>query len=430
MRVSYCSLGCKVNEYEAVSVINQFLDAGFRLVPFHEPADVCIINTCTVTSTSDAKSRKMIRRAARRNKDGVIAVMGCFSQLHPEDVQEIGADIIIGTSNRHRLFALCMEALNAKQKHFLISDMRDYREYEEIKVQRYLSHTRGYIKIEDGCDNFCSYCEIPYARGRVRSRNATEIVNEVRQLSAMGMKELVLTGINTGAYGKDLEDFGFADLLGEILKVKGFRIRISSLEATQLSDELLALFSENRDRFCPHFHVPLQNGDDEILKLMNRKYDTDYYFRKIEKIRAVFPDANITTDYMVGFPGESAEHFERGREFARKVGFGEMHVFPYSPRPHARAKDFPNQVDGITKRFRVNEMLNLNWEMALSYRRKFLNKSLEVLVERAEGGIAFGHSENYLQVSFPSAAENNELIRVKIVEADYPVSIGKEQADV
>lgn len=429
MKVSYCSLGCKVNEYEAVAVINKFIDAGFTLVPFHEPADVCIINTCTVTSTSDAKSRKMIRRAQRRNRNGVVAVMGCFSQLHPEEVKETGADIIIGTSNRQLLFDLCLKALEEKKGQVLVEDMKQGREYEEIKVERYQSQTRGYIKIEDGCDNFCSYCEIPYARGRVRSRKAEEIVNEIKQLTALGMKELVLTGINTGAYGKDLGDFGFADLLKEILKVENLgRIRISSLEVTQLTEELLRIFSENKERFCPHFHVPLQNGDDEILKLMNRKYNTEEYFKKIQEIRKIFPEANITTDYMVGFPGETTEHFERGREFVRKVGFGEMHVFPFSPRPHARAKDFPNQVDGITKRFRVNEMLNLNQEMALAYREKFVGRIVEVLVEEAEHGIAFGHSENYLEVSFPANARSNELVRVEIVKADYPVSIGKEKA--
>ncbi|HEY8395202.1 MAG TPA: tRNA (N(6)-L-threonylcarbamoyladenosine(37)-C(2))-methylthiotransferase MtaB [Bacilli bacterium] len=428
MKVSYCSLGCKVNEYEAVAVINQFMEAGFSLVPFDELADVYIINTCTVTATSDAKSRKMIRQAARRNPQAVVAVMGCFSQLHPDDVKKTGADIIIGTSNRHRLFDLCMEALNEKNQLSLIDDLKTSRDYEEIKIDRYLNHTRGFIKIEDGCDNFCSYCEIPYARGRVRSRKAEEIIDEIKKLTALGMKELVLSGINTGEYGKDLEGYHFVDLLREILKVENLgRIRISSIEVTQLTDDLLELISGNRSHFCAHFHVPLQNGDDEILKLMNRKYDTDYYYHKISKIREIYPDVNITTDYMVGFPGETAEHFERGREFARKVGFGEMHVFPYSPRPHARAKEFPNQVDGITKRFRVNEMLYLNQEMALAYRKKFESKTLEVLIEKSENNIAFGHTDNYLQVSFPSSAQNNDLVRVEIVQADYPVSIGKEK---
>ncbi|HHX79443.1 MAG TPA: tRNA (N(6)-L-threonylcarbamoyladenosine(37)-C(2))-methylthiotransferase MtaB [Acholeplasmataceae bacterium] len=427
MKVSYCSLGCKVNEYEAVAIINQFLDSGFKLVNFDEEADVYIINTCTVTANSDAKSRKMIRQATRRNPDAVVAVMGCFSQLHPDDVKEIGADVVIGTSHRHHLFNLCLEALDKKDKHFYIDDMKTARVYEEIKIDRYLNHTRGFIKIEDGCDNFCSYCEIPYARGRVRSRKADDIISEIEKLTAQGMKELVLSGINTGAYGQDLEGFGFVDLLAEILKVKGLgRIRISSIEVTQLSTDLLKLIKANRDHFCNHFHIPLQNGNDEILKLMNRKYDTEFFSKKIKEIRKIFPDANITTDYMVGFPGETTEQFQNGLEFARKVGFGEMHVFPYSPRPHTRAKDFPNQLDGITKRFRVNEMLNLNREMALAYRQQFEKKRLEVLVEKNENGIAFGHTSNYLQVSFPSQANNNELVYVTIEKADYPVSLGKE----
>ncbi|MDD3999922.1 MAG: tRNA (N(6)-L-threonylcarbamoyladenosine(37)-C(2))-methylthiotransferase MtaB [Bacilli bacterium] len=429
MKVSYCSLGCKVNEYEAIAIINQFLEQGFMVVPFSEIADIYLINTCTVTANSDAKSRKMIRQAKRRNPESVVTVMGCFSQLHADVVRKIGADVIVGTSNRNKLFELSLAALKDKNKYFLLDDMKESQSYEEIKINRYFNHTRGFIKIEDGCDNFCSYCEIPYARGRVRSRKAEDIIREIQNLTDQGMKEIILSGINTGAYGKDLDGYDLVHLLKDIIsEVKNLgRIRISSLEVTQISKELLELFRQNYQYFCNHFHIPLQNGSNKILKKMNRKYDQEFYFHKIEEIRKIFPEVNITSDYLIGFPGETAEGFQEGFNFVRKMKFGELHVFPYSPRPHTKAQNYPHQIDGITKRYRVNEMLSLNQELALDYRKQFIGRPLEVLIEKSEAGIAFGHSSNYLEISFTWDSKVNDLVQVMIEEAKYPVSIGKEQ---
>ena len=275
MKVSYYSLGCKVNEYESVAVINKFLDNGFKLVGFHDVADVTIINTCTVTNTSDSKSRKIIRQAVKNNPKGVVAVMGCFSQLNPLQVKEIeGVDIVLGTNNRHLLYDLSMDVLKSKDSKYMIEDISKDKNYEEIKVNRYNNQTRGFIKIEDGCDNFCSYCAIPYARGRVRSRLPLDVIEEIKHLVEGGMNEVVLTGINTGAYGKDLKDYKFVNLLKDLVeKVDNLpRIRISSLEMTEITVELLTVINENKDKFCDHFHIPLQAGANNTLKLMNRKY--------------------------------------------------------------------------------------------------------------------------------------------------------------
>ena len=433
MKISYCSLGCKVNEYESVAIINEFIEHGFELVDFDSKADVYVINTCTVTSTSDAKSRKMIRQAAKRNPEAVVAVMGCYSQLNPETVRTLGADIVLGTKDRHRLFELVDDALKYKNKYYLISDISKEKAYEEIKINRYLNHTRGFIKIEDGCNNFCSYCAIPYARGRVRSRKAEDVLSEIKALTEQGMKELVLSGINTGAYGKDLEDYEFPDLLEDIITHTENlgRIRISSLEVTEITPFFLEVLAKYKEYFCHHFHIPLQNGSAEVLKMMNRKYDPEFYLQKIEALCEIFPDANITTDYMVGFPGETNAMFAEGVAFIKKIGFGEMHIFPYSRRPNTKAYLLPNQVDEISKRFRINELLNLSRENALKYRKSFIGKELEVLVEKNTEGLAYGHTSNYMEVEFKSTtAKNNDLVWIRLEKADYPLSLGKEVAHV
>lgn len=428
MKVSYYSLGCKVNLYESEAIINEFLEQGFLLGEFNEVCDVYIINTCTVTSTSDQKSRKMIRQAAKRNPSAVVAVMGCYSQLNSEQVKEIeGVDIILGTSNRHLLFPYVMNALQEKNQIIKINQYKEIKDYEEIRLNRYNDKTRGFIKIQDGCNNFCSYCRIPYARGASRSRNPQDVISEIKHFSDQGMKEIVLSGINTGTYGLDLENTTFAELLQEVVnKVENLgRIRISSIEATEITDDLLAIISKNKEHFCDHFHIPLQGGANAILRRMSRKYDTNYYLDKINQIRAVFPDANITTDIMVGFVGEEVQDFEEAKEFVKRARFGEMHVFPYSKRPGTKAYEMSGHVDEITKRIRVNELLEINQELALEYRKSFVGKTLKVIVEKNVNGKAFGHTENYLQLEFLSQdAKQGDLINVMVTDAFYPVSKG------
>lgn len=429
MKVSYYSLGCKVNLYESEAIVNQFIDSGFTLGAFHDVCDVYIINTCTVTQTSDAKSRKMIRQAIKRNPNAICCVMGCYAQTHLEEVKEIlGVDVVVGTHNRSLLFPLALEALEQKQPNFTMTDIQEVKEYEELKIKRYNNKTRGFVKIEDGCNNYCTYCAIPYARGPVRSRQKQDVIEEIQILTNQGMKEIVLTGINTAAYGIDFEGYSFADLLRDIVKeVSNLgRIRISSIEVTEISDSLLAIIGENKEKFCNHFHIPLQSGSSNVLKKMARKYDLTFYKEKIEKIRTIFPDVNITTDMMVGFSGESDTDFKEVLEFITSIQFGEMHIFPYSKRPGTKAYHYKDEVNDITKKVRVNEALQKAKEMALDYRKLFVDATVEVVVEKIEGQQAYGHSSNYLSVSFPAhGAKQNDFVQVKLTKAGYPISQGE-----
>lgn len=429
MKVSYYSLGCKVNLYESEAIVNEFIENGFELTNFDDICDIYIINTCTVTKTSDAKSKKIIRQAIKKNPNAVICVMGCYSQLHPDEVKQIeGVDVIVGTSNRIMLYPLAMSALEKKNPQVLIQDALKTKNYEELKIKRFNNKTRGFIKIEDGCNNFCTYCAIPYARGPVRSRNHQDVIDEIKLLTEQGTKEIVLTGINTAAYGSDLKDYTFAKLLEDIVKnVPNLgRIRISSIEATEITDELLSIIAENREKFCNHFHIPLQSGSDKILQKMARKYNLDYYRKKIQRIRQLFPGVNITTDVMVGFSGETNEDFNDIKNFINEIKFGEMHVFPYSKRPGTKAYTYPDEVDEITKKVRVNELLLVNEQNALAYRQNFVGTVQEVIIEKIENGKAFGHTSNYMDIEFDALdSKVNDLVQVEIIEAGYPISIGK-----
>lgn len=428
MKVSYYSLGCKVNLYESIAIINKFIDNGFEVVSFNDISDVYIINTCSVTSMSDQKSRKIIRQAVKRNPEAVITVMGCYSQLKPEDIRSIkGVDIIIGTNNRDKIFDLVMEELNNRKTIDLVEDYQKIETYEELKIDRYDNKSRGFVKIEDGCENFCTYCTIPYARGKVRSRDANEVVKEIQTLTDTGLREIVLTGINTGAYGTDLDDFTFANLLEKIVKeVKNLgRIRISSIEVTEVNDEVLKVIKENKEHFCNHFHIPIQGGCNNTLKNMGRKYDIDTYVATIKKVREIFPDVNITTDIMAGFCGETSDDFLETMDFVYAMCYGEMHVFPYSKRPLTKAYTMPNHVDEITKRFRTEDLLSANRIKALDYRKYFEGKELEVVVEKIKGNTAFGHSSNYMEVEFTGSNFHlHEIRKVYIEKAGYPISYG------
>jgi threonylcarbamoyladenosine tRNA methylthiotransferase MtaB len=427
MKVSYYSLGCKVNLYESEAIVNQFVDNGFELADFEDVNDVYIINTCSITSVSDAKSRKIIRQAIKRNPEAVVAVMGCYAQLKPEDIKAIeGVDVLVGTNNRHLLYSLVMENLQSKNKAILIEDILKVNEYEEVKIKRYNNKTRGFVKIQDGCNNFCSYCTIPYARGPVRSREVSDVIEEIASLTEQGMKEIILTGINTASYGQDFSDYDFSNLLRDLVnKVENLgRVRISSIEVTEISDKVLEVIKENESKFCMHFHIPLQGGTDKTLKRMNRKYLLDFYREKIKKIRDLFVDVNITTDILAGFCGESDEDFKETCNFIREMGYGELHVFPYSKRPRTVAYKYPDHVNEVTKHLRVNELLKINEELALNYRNKFLGKTVEVLVERVQNNVAFGHTSNYLEVEFSGFVEQNDLVKVMITEVGYPICKG------
>lgn len=427
MKVSYYSLGCKVNLYESEAIINQFVDNGFELGDFHDVCDVYIINTCSITEVSDAKSRKIIRQAIKRNPDAVVAVMGCYAQLKPEDIKDIeGVDVLVGTNNRHLLYPLVMENLEFKNKTIMVDDIMKVKEYEEVKINRYNNKTRGFIKIQDGCNNFCSYCTIPYARGLVRSRDRDDVISEIKLLVDHGMKEIILTGINTASYGKDFSNYLFSDLLRDIFKEipNLVRLRISSIEITEINDEVLKVLHDNKDRFCLHFHIPLQGGTNKVLKRMNRKYDLSLYESYINKIRNLFPGVNITTDVLAGFASETDEDFKEACEFINRIGYGDMHVFPYSKRPKTIAYDYPDHVNEITKQLRVNTLIQIAEENGLKYRQTWVDKEVMVLVEKVVNGNCYGHTSNYLEVEFKGNAKQNDLVKVKITKAGYPKSKG------
>ena len=437
--IAYMSLGCKVNLYESVAIVNMFIENGFTLVDFNENASIYIINTCTVTQTSDSKSKKMIRQAAKKNPNAIICVMGCYSQLNPQEALAIdNVNIVTGSSNRIEVFNKAMELYNQNDyntKYLLNEEYPKLKCFEELNVNCYHDKTRGFVKIQDGCENFCSYCTIPFSRGLFRSRNKDAIIKEIQTLTNNGMKEIVLTGINTGAYGKDFGDYNFPNLLEDIcLNVNNLgRLRISSIEATEVNDELLRVIKKYEKHFCMHLHIPLQGGSDEILKKMNRKYDLSFYQNVIENVRSYFPLINITADLLCGFNGETDELFNKSYEFIDNMKYGETHVFPYSPRPKTKAYleskkiNFKDSVNSITKKYRVNELLLLNEKNSFLYRERFVNKEVEVIVEKIENGIAFGHSSNYLEITFNVInAKENDLVNVIVIEANYPISKGIE----
>ncbi len=426
MKVAFRTLGCKVNLYESEALKNAFHARGFETVS-GEGADVVIVNTCTVTHSSAAKSRKEIRRATRRNPDAVVAVLGCYSQLSKERVEAIeGVDIIMGTADRGRLIDYVEQALKNKTTTVDVKDFSHLGGFDDLYLEAYSDKTRAFLKIQDGCDQYCSYCIIPRARGPVRSRATRDVLAEAKRLVANGFKEIVLTGIHTGSYGKDLPDTTFHGLLDALRNIDGLqRLRISSIEMHQIDEALLALLAGD-DTFAPHLHIPLQHGSDRILRRMRRRYSASEYEAMIEKVRHYLPDAAITTDVMCGYPGEEEADFQKTLELAERVGFSEMHVFPYSAREGTKAYDenLESPIAPEVKKARVKTLLALNESLAGAY-REFLRhrrKPLEVLIEHCEAGMCRGHTGEYLYVEVEHDTRENTMMRVTLEDAAYPVS--------
>ena len=395
------TLGCKVNTYESEAIARLFEAHDYHKVNFKEKADVYVINTCTVTNTGDSKSRQMIRRAIRKNENAVVCVVGCYAQVAPEDIEAIeGVDIILGTQYRHQIVDLVEEHLQSKQKIKKISNVMKEKEFEELDVDVFKENTRAFLKIQDGCNNFCTYCIIPYARGLVRSRKPESVLKQAQELVDNGFVEIVLTGIHTGAYGIDLENYRFYDLLVDLItKTKGLkRLRISSIEINQITDEIIDLI-DRQHIIVDHLHVPLQAGSDSVLKRMRRKYTLAEYYEIIQKIRKVVPQIAFTTDVIVGFPQETDEEFEETVEFIKKVGYSELHVFPYSRRKNTPAAAMSGQVDEKIKNERVKRLIDLSKELHQTYAKQFIGKNVEVIFEEPFGeGQLIGHSTNYLKI--------------------------------
>lgn len=422
MKVAIQSLGCKVNLYESEYITDQFQKAGYEIVPFQEIADVYIINTCSVTNTSDVKSRKVIHQAIRRNPDACIVAIGCFIEAN-HDYHEDGVDILLGNANKSKVLEYVERYWQTKQKaNYFVTPIPE--KFDDMTMSTFLGRTRAFIKIQDGCENFCSYCIIPYVRGKCRSKNFQTVLEEIQNYVQHGYKEVVLTGIHTGNYGVDLGT-DFAALLREIVKINELvRLRISSIEITELTDEVLQIIRDN-DVIVDHLHIPLQAGSDKILRLMNRKYDLAYFKQKMEQIREIRPDVSLTTDIIVGFPFETEEDFQDTLSFVREVQFSKVHVFPYSRRSGTVAADMAEQVPGDVKKDRVRRLLALSKELETEYMKKFIGKTLPVLMEVNRTDYSLGHTSNYLLVKVPGEYQSEDLVDVIITDVSYPYCLGE-----
>lgn len=412
--VCFVTLGCKVNRTESEEVAQLFREAGYTVVDRGEEAGVVVVNTCTVTNTGDAKSRQTIRRMIGAHPDSFVIVMGCYAQTSPGDIANIaGVDLVLGTQDRTKILDWIGRVKREQTPYNAVHEIRRSAEFEELPQLREESRTRATLKIEEGCDQFCTYCIIPYARGPVRSRRPENAMAEAGRLAASGFQEIVLTGIHLGAYGKDLArtdgPWTLARLAGQIAAIPGLRrLRISSIEPMEVSDELIALLQTSAV-LCPHLHIPLQSGSDAVLARMNRPYALAEYKEKLETLYRAVPDLAVTTDVITGFPGETEIDHREAVDFIRSCRFAGIHVFPYSRRQGTPAARYPEQIARKVKEERVKELIKVGEAGKKDYARRFLGKTLDVLIETVnEGGSAYGHTPNYLEVRLPSREEEKE----------------------
>lgn len=418
--VSIFTLGCKVNQYESEAVSSMFEQNGYELVPFDKPSDVYIINTCTVTSLSDRKSRQTIRKAKKNNPNSIVVVMGCYAQTSPEEVLKIPeVNLVIGTKDRNKIMEYIARLEEGECKINAVDNIMSSRNFEELKVSTYKERTRACLKIQEGCSQFCSYCIIPYARGPIRSRQPEAIIQEVKELSENGFLEIVLTGIHLASYGKDLNTTSLLDIIQRINMIEGIkRIRIGSLEPTTITEEFVNKANQ-MPKLCPHYHLSLQSGCDNTLKAMNRKYTTEDYRNSVELLKKHIPDVAITTDIMVGFPGETEKDFEASLNFAKEMGFSKIHVFKYSPRSGTPAAKFTNQISPQEKERRSQLMLELSDNLERQYFEKYIGREMEVLYEqRLHGKDEYmeGLTKNYLRVIAKGDIELKGCLKITKLE--------------
>ncbi len=416
MRVGIYTLGCKVNTYESEFVTKLLTDDGYEISNFDDICDIYIINTCTVTNTSDTKSKKIIRQAKRRNKNACIIAMGCFieanKQIEMEDI-----DIMLGNKDKSKIIGLIEEFYNNKNKVKRVYEQLDST-FEDMYIDKFTSRTRAFVKVQDGCENYCSYCIIPYVRGKCRSKPLNIAIKEIEQLVNNGFKEIVLTGIHTGNYGVDINT-NFAELLRNTVKIEGIkRLRISSIEITELTEEVLDII-KNSNIIVNHIHIPLQSGSDTILQIMNRKYNIEYFYNKIRMIKENKEDVSITTDVIVGHPFETEELFDETIDNIKKIGFSKLHVFPYSIRSNTKAAAM-EQVSEKIRKERAKKLLSLSKKLELDYMKQFLNREIEVLIETIKDNSSIGHTTNYLNILVNKELIPGNFYNVKIIEIDYP----------
>ena len=420
--VAFCTLGCKVNQYETNAMEQQFIKAGYNILQFNEKSDIYIINTCTVTNMSDKKSRQMLRKAKQLNEKSIVVAVGCYAQVAKDILEEIDEiDLILGNNEKKNIVKYVEEYNKNKITH--LEDVMHQDEFVDFGTTVHMDKTRAVIKVQDGCDRFCSYCIIPYARGRVRSRKIKSVVDEVKSLAQNEVKEIVITGIHIASYGKDFKDgTTLIDLLEELNKIEGIeRIRLGSIEPTIINDEFLNRLTK-LNKICHHFHLSLQSGCDETLKRMNRRYTTAEFTEIVERLRKYYNDVILTTDIIVGFPQESEEEFQKTYEFLKKVKFYKMHVFKYSPRKGTKAEIMKGQIDGNKKEERSQKLIELSDENEKKYNESFVGKEVDILFEEEKNGQFRGHTKNYIL----GVLENNEqhenienrIVKVKCVGAE------------
>lgn len=427
-KVAFYTLGCKVNQYETESIKNQLIKKGYEEVSFEDKADIYIVNSCTVTSVADRKTRNMLRRAKKINPNGAVIVTGCYAQTNSKELLEMeDIDYVVGNTDKSGIVNFIEDIENRtmeKLKNHNIFLDSEYTEYEFATLREM---SRAYVKIQDGCNNFCSYCKIPFARGKSRSRQKDNILKEITKLSQEGFKEIILIGINLGAYGEDLENGGnFEDLLKDILKIEGIeRVRIGSVYPDKISDEFIEMFSN--PKLMPHLHISLQSCDDTVLKRMRRKYGSSLIEERLTKLRKAVPNMEYTADVIVGFPGESQEMFQNSCNLIDKIGFSGLHIFQYSDRENTLASTFEDKIDPKVKKERADELEKLKEIMAERERKKYLDRELKVLVEEEKDGYLYGYSENYLRVKFKGKATSlNHIVSVKIDSLEKEMLIGNE----
>ncbi|MDR3588552.1 MAG: tRNA (N(6)-L-threonylcarbamoyladenosine(37)-C(2))-methylthiotransferase MtaB [Negativicutes bacterium] len=399
-RVAFTTLGCKVNQYETEVIEGLFKQRGYEIVDFDKPAEVYVINTCSVTHLGERKSRQLIRRATRTSPDATVVVTGCYAQISPAEVGAIeGVDVVVGTSQRHRLVDLVEEAVSSHEKIAKVGDIMVADEFEDIPLFAAPGRTRAFLKIQEGCANYCTYCIIPYARGPLRSRPPASVIRETEKLVAAGFQEIVLTGIHLGAYGRDISgDLTLTDAVKAVLAVPGVvRLRLSSLESLEVSAELIAIMSRDK-RLCPHLHLPLQAGDDHVLAAMNRHYTAADYSRLVRELQAQVPDLAVSTDIIVGFPGETEAMFANTLALVESIDFARIHVFPYSRRQGTPAAGYPDQVPEAEKKLRVQALTALAGDKAENFQRRFIGREMEVLLEGENKGVVEGLTGNYLRI--------------------------------
>ena len=415
-KIAFITLGCKVNLYDTEAMAELFTEKGYEVVDFEEYADVYLINTCTVTNLGDKKSRQMIRRAKRINPNSVVVATGCYAQVASEEVAKIeGINIVIGTKNRSEIVETVENYVAENGVVNNVSDIMGENEFEPLQISRLTNRTRAYIKIQEGCNRYCTYCIIPYARGPIRSRKPEEVVEEVKKLAENGFKEVVLTGIHVASYGLDLGNITLADIIEKVHSVDGIeRIRFSSMEPLAIDNEFVARMSK-LPKVCDHYHLSLQSGCNRTLKRMNRKYNAEQYAEACERLRNAFPNVAITTDIIVGFPDETEEDFKESLAFAERMKLDKIHTFPYSPKKGTPAAKMKNQISGDVKSQRSKEMIALSDKMNIDFLNNNIGKTVPVLFEDMENGFWQGHTTNYIKVLAKSDENlNNKIVDVKL----------------